>query len=56
MTSRGSVFRTAGTFCTLHSTFFIFLLEPPSQPSKPEIGFHVKEDATPCRTRKRGTA
>jgi hypothetical protein len=29
------------------------LLEPPPQPPKPEIGFHVKEDAIPYRTRKR---
>jgi hypothetical protein len=27
---------------------------PPSQPPRPEIGFHVKEDAIPYRTRKRG--
>jgi hypothetical protein len=26
------------------------LLEPPSQPPRPEIGFHVKEDPTPYRT------
>ena len=26
------------------------LLEPPPQPPKPEIGFHVKEDALPYRT------
>jgi hypothetical protein len=25
------------------------LLEPPPQPPKPEIGFHVKEDAVPYR-------
>ena len=29
------------------------LLEPPPQPPKPEIGFHVKEAALPYRTRKR---
>ncbi len=29
------------------------LLEPPPQPPKPEIGFHVKEDTIPYRTRKR---
>ena len=29
------------------------LLEPPSQPPKPEIGFHVKEDAVPYRTRRK---
>ena len=29
------------------------LLEPPPQPPKPEIGFHVKEDPTPYRTRRR---
>jgi hypothetical protein len=29
------------------------LLEPPPQPPKLEIGFHVKEDAIPYRTRKR---
>jgi hypothetical protein len=28
------------------------LLEPPPMPTKPEIGFHVKEDAAPYRTRK----
>jgi len=27
------------------------LLEPPPVPSKPEIGFHVKEDAVPYRVR-----
>jgi hypothetical protein len=32
------------------------LLEPPPQPPKPEIGFHVKEDAVPYRTRRRGKA
>ena len=30
------------------------LLAPPPPPPKPEIGFHVKEDATPYRIRKRG--
>ena len=29
------------------------LLEPPPQPPKPEIGFHVKEDAVDCRVRKK---
>ena len=29
------------------------LLEPPPQPPKPEIGFHVKEDAVRYRVRKR---
>ena len=29
------------------------LLEPPPQPPKPEIGFHVKEDAVPYRTKRR---
>jgi hypothetical protein len=29
------------------------LLEPPPQPPKPEIGFHVKEDAVPYRVRKK---
>lgn len=29
------------------------LLEPPPAPPKPEIGFHVKEDALPYRVRKR---
>jgi hypothetical protein len=29
------------------------LLEPPPPPPKPEIGFHVKEDAVPYRTRRR---
>jgi hypothetical protein len=32
------------------------LLEPPPLPPKPEIGFHVKEDAVPYRARKRGKA
>jgi hypothetical protein len=27
---------------------------PPPEPPPPEIGFHVKEDAIPYRTRKRG--
>jgi len=34
------------SFCTLHSP------RPPSQPPKPEIGFHVKEDPVPYRTRR----
>ena len=29
------------------------LLDPPPQPPKPEIGFHVKEDPVPYRTSKR---
>ena len=29
------------------------LLEPPPQPPKPQIGFHVKEDALPYRLRRR---
>jgi len=29
------------------------LLEPPPAPAKPPIGFHVKEDATPYRIRRR---
>ena len=29
------------------------LLEPPPPPPKPEIGFHVKEDALPYRTKLR---
>ncbi len=29
------------------------LLEPPPPPPKPELGFHVKEDAVPYRTRRR---
>ena len=32
------------------------LMAPPSPPPKPEIGFHVKEDAIPYRIRKRGKA
>ena len=32
------------------------LLEPPPPPPKPEIGFHVKEDAMPYRTSKRAKA
>jgi hypothetical protein len=30
------------------------LLEPPPAPPKPEIGFHVKEDALPYRVSKEG--
>ena len=30
------------------------LLEPAPQSPKPEIGFHVKEDPSPYRTRRRG--
>ena len=29
------------------------LLEPPPQPPKPQIGFHVKEDTLPYRIRRR---
>jgi hypothetical protein len=29
------------------------LLEPPPAPPKPEIGFHVKEDAIPHRTKRK---
>ncbi len=29
------------------------LLEPPPEPPKPEIGFHVKEDAVPYRVKKK---
>ena len=29
------------------------LLEPPQAPPKPEIGFHVKEDAVPYRIKRR---
>ena len=32
------------------------LLAPPPAPPKPEIGFHVKEDAVPYRTSKRAKA
>ena len=32
------------------------LMAPPSPPPKPEIGFHVKEDAAPYRTRRRAKA
>jgi hypothetical protein len=32
------------------------LLSPPLQPSKPEIGFHVKEDPIPYRASKRAKA
>jgi hypothetical protein len=32
------------------------LLEPPPLPPKPEIGFHIKEDAAPYRTKRRSTA
>ncbi len=30
------------------------LLEPPPVPPRPEMGFHVKEDAVPYRVRRRG--
>jgi hypothetical protein len=30
------------------------LLEPPPAPPKPEIGFHVKEDAVPYRVKRKG--
>jgi hypothetical protein len=29
------------------------LLEPPLAPKKPEIGFHIKEDAIPYRTQRK---
>ena len=29
------------------------LLEPPSLPPKPEIGFHIKEDTVPYRIRRK---
>jgi hypothetical protein len=29
------------------------LLEPPPVPAKPEIGFHIKEDAVPYRTKRK---
>jgi hypothetical protein len=29
------------------------LLEPPPPPPKPEIGFHIKEDAVPYRTKRK---
>jgi len=29
------------------------LLEPPPAPPKPEIGFHVKEDAVPYRVKRK---
>jgi hypothetical protein len=32
------------------------LLAPPPPPPKPEIGFHVKEDTVPYRTRRRAKA
>jgi hypothetical protein len=32
------------------------LLEPPPQPPKPEIGFHVKEDSVPYRVKRKGAA
>ena len=28
------------------------LLEPPSEPPKPEIGFHIREDSAPYRVRR----
>jgi hypothetical protein len=31
------------------------LMEPPPTPTKPEIGFHVKEDAVPYRVKRRKT-
>jgi hypothetical protein len=32
------------------------LLEPPPPTPKPEIGFHVKEDAVPYRTKRKDLA
>jgi hypothetical protein len=32
------------------------LIEPPPAPPKPEIGFHVKEDALPYRTKRKATS
>jgi hypothetical protein len=32
------------------------LLEPPPAPPKPEIGFHVKEDVVPYRTKRKALA
>jgi hypothetical protein len=32
------------------------LLEPPPAPPKPEIGFHVKEDAVPYRTKRKASS
>jgi hypothetical protein len=32
------------------------LLQPPPSPPKPEIGFHVKEDAVPYRTKRKATS
>jgi ORF6N domain len=32
------------------------LLEPPPGPPKPEIGFHVKEDHLPYRTKRKGSS
>lgn len=31
------------------------LLEPPPQPPKPEIGFHIREDSVPYRSKRRKT-
>ena len=30
------------------------LMAPPPQPPRPEIGFHVKEDPAPYRTKRKG--
>ena len=32
------------------------LLEPPPSPPKPEIGFHVKEDTVPYRTKRKASS
>jgi hypothetical protein len=32
------------------------LLQPPPPPPRPEIGFHVKENAVPCRTKRKAPA
>ena len=32
------------------------LLQPPPSPPKPKIGFHVKEDAVPYRTKRKATS
>ena len=32
------------------------LLEPPPAQSKPEIGFHIKEDAIPYRTKRKSNS
>jgi hypothetical protein len=50
--------RIEGHDTTIRSLFEAIrqLIAPPLAPPKPEIGFHVKEDAVPYRTSKRAKA